>query len=49
MLCHALDLRKDIDWFIWHISLQEHDADKHHKIMELELTDTKWECVQHLL
>ncbi|KIK11462.1 hypothetical protein PISMIDRAFT_19504 [Pisolithus microcarpus 441] len=49
MLCCALDLKKDVNQFVRHLSLQECDMEKHQKIMELELSEAKWEWVQCLL
>ncbi|KAI5990906.1 hypothetical protein EDD15DRAFT_2169791 [Pisolithus albus] len=40
---NALMTLQDVDRFVRHISLQERDADKRRKIMELELMDAEWE------
>ncbi|KIK16191.1 hypothetical protein PISMIDRAFT_48578, partial [Pisolithus microcarpus 441] len=49
MLRRALDLKKDVNRFVRHLSLQERDADKCRKIMELELTEVEWVRMQLLL
>ncbi|KIK15466.1 hypothetical protein PISMIDRAFT_16516 [Pisolithus microcarpus 441] len=49
MLQRALDLKEEVDYFVWLLAFEECDGEKWHKLMDLKLTESKWDNIWLLL